>query len=341
MIPDNRAQNINDLLGKMLRITPSLDASPLTPAYTVPADNPFVGIAGADEIYAVGLRNPYRWSFDRGGTRQLWAGDVGQNVIEEFDIITHGGNYGWRVYEGNQCTNLDAGLCVPSNFTPPIDTYSHSGGRCSITGGYVYRGTRGTFPQGTYIYGDYCSGDMYIWNGNQSVPVIDTNRSISSFAEDEAGEIYLIGLTSGTIEKIINNNSPSVNNANADFDGDGSTDVSVFRPSEGTWYSINSGNSSVRIQQFGANGDIPTPEDYDGDNITDIGVFRPSNGVWYNFRSGDSTVSVKQFGLNGDIPAAGDYDGDARADLAVFVLQTEPGMFWIMQIHKLKLPRLA
>ena len=91
--PNNNAQNINSLLGKFLRITPSLAADP-SPAYTVPADNPFVGVAGADEIYAVGLRNPFRWSFDRGGTRQLWAGDVGQGSREEVDIITLGGNYG-------------------------------------------------------------------------------------------------------------------------------------------------------------------------------------------------------------------------------------------------------
>ena len=102
--PQANAQNINSLLGKMLRITPNIAAVPPNPAYTNPPDNPYVGVAGADEIYAIGLRNPCRWSFDRGGTNQLWAGDVGQDAIEEVDTITRGGNYGWRVYEGTQCT---------------------------------------------------------------------------------------------------------------------------------------------------------------------------------------------------------------------------------------------
>ncbi|MEJ7698039.1 MAG: PQQ-dependent sugar dehydrogenase [Pyrinomonadaceae bacterium] len=81
-------------------------------------------MSGADEIYAVGMRNPFRWSFDRGGTRQLWAGDVGQNVIEEVDIITLGGNYGWRVYEGTRCTNIDPQLCNPANYVAPVFEYS-------------------------------------------------------------------------------------------------------------------------------------------------------------------------------------------------------------------------
>ncbi len=123
--PGNRAQNINELLGKFLRITPNVAEVSINPAYTIPADNPFVGRDGADEIYAVGVRNPFRWSFDRGGTRQLWAGDVGQSAIEEVDIITKGGNYGWRVYEGTQCTNLDPQLCNPANYVAPVFQYNH------------------------------------------------------------------------------------------------------------------------------------------------------------------------------------------------------------------------
>ncbi len=324
--PNNRAQNINQLLGKMLRIAPDVSGSPTAPPYTNPPDNPYVGIIGADEIYALGLRNPFRWSFDRGGTRQLWAGDVGQNAIEEIDIITKGGNYGWRVFEGNTCTNLDAGLCTPTNFIAPVDTYTHAGGKCSITGGYIYRGTQGTFPQGTYTYGDYCSGEFFIWNGTQSVRLFPTGRNISSFGEDEAGELYLVGL-GGTVEKIVNNN-PIFNNANADFDGDGKTDVSLFRPSNGTWYSLNSSNGQAKIQPFGTNGDIPTPEDFDGDGKTDIGVFRPSNGVWYYFRSLDNTVGIAQFGATNDVPSAGDFDGDSKADIAVFRPST--GVWYIL-----------
>jgi glucose/arabinose dehydrogenase len=309
--PENRAQNINSLLGKFLRITPSVADISINP-YSIPADNPFVGVAGADEIYAVGVRNPFRWSFDRGGMRQLWASDVGQNAIEETDIITKGGNYGWRVYEGTQCTNLDPTLCTASNFVAPIFQYGHTGGRCSITGGYVYRGMQGSLPNGAYIYGDYCTGEIFMWNGSQQTLLLDTTRNIASFGEDEDGELYAVGINSGTVEKITRAK------ANADFDGDLKTDFSVFRPTDRTWYISNSDNTGVRYFQFGLNGDIPAPEDYDGDNITDISVFRPSTGVWYRFNSGSGTFFSVQFGANGDIPAAGDYDGDGKADIALF-----------------------
>jgi glucose/arabinose dehydrogenase len=311
--PGNRSQNINELLGKFLRITPDVSGSPTAPAYSVPADNPYVGVAGADEIYSIGVRNPWRWSFDRGGTNQLWAGDVGQGSIEEVDIITRGGNFGWRVYEGTQCTNLDPGLCTPGNYIAPVFQYSSASpsARCSITGGYVYRGARKTLPDGSYVYGDYCTGEILLWNNNQQTLLLDSPRSITSFGEDDDGEIYVVG-QGGTIEKIVRAK------ASADFDGDLRTDVSIFRPSNGAWYINHSSNNTYRIQGFGLNGDVPVPEDYDGDNITDIGVFRPSNGTWYHYLSSTNTVGIIQFGANGDTPAAGDYDGDGKADFAIF-----------------------
>ncbi len=154
--PDNRAQNMNELLGKILRIDVDHPSGSLP--YASPPDNPFFGnLAGRDEIYALGLRNPFRFSFDR-GTEQLFADDVGQSAREEIDIITRGGNYGWRVFEGTLCTNLDPSLCSSGNFIPPIVEYDHEGGRCSIIGGYVYRGARSTLPLGAYVYGDFCTG---------------------------------------------------------------------------------------------------------------------------------------------------------------------------------------
>lgn len=314
--PGARAQNINELLGKFLRITPDVSGGTTTPAYTVPADNPYVGIAGADEIYAIGIRNPWRWSFDRGGTNQLWAGDVGQGGVEEVDIITRGGNFGWRVYEGTICTGLDPQLCStgtnPITHIPPVLQYNNTGSsRCAITGGYVYRGGKKVFPDGTYLYADYCTGEILTWNGVQQTLLLDSPRSISSFGEDDDGELYVVGL-GGTVDKIVRAK------ASADFDGDFRTDISVFRPSAGVWYINHSSNNTYRIQGFGSSGDIPTPEDYDGDNITDIGIFRPSSGTWYHYLSSNNTVGIIQFGANGDTPAAGDYDGDAKADFTVY-----------------------
>ncbi len=314
--PPNNAQNINELLGKVLRIDIN---TPLgqTPAYNIPPTNPFAGsIPGRDEIYAIGLRNPYRFSFDRGGTNQLWVADVGQNAIEEVDVITNGGHSRWRVYEGTLCTPNDPTRCPgqsnPLTQIPPVFEYNRVGTpRCSITGGYVYRGTQNALPQGAYVYGDFCSGEILLWRNGQQHLQLDTSRNISSFGEDEDGEIYVVAL-GGTVDKIVGKAT------SADFEGDGGTDYSVFRPGTNVWFSQNTINGSFRAQTFGSAGDITTPEDFDGDGRSDIAVFRPSNGVWYFFRSSNGTVGITQFGIDGDTPAAGDFDGDGRADLTVF-----------------------
>jgi glucose/arabinose dehydrogenase len=309
--PPNNAQNINVLLGKMLRI----DVNTPT-GYLIPPTNPFAGATpGADEIYALGLRNPFRWSFDRGGTNQLWLGDVGQNAWEEVDNITNGGNYGWRVYEGNTCTGLDPGLCTPTNYVAPVFVYSsqNTTSRCSITGGYVYRGTQGALPNGAYIYGDYCTGEILVWYNGQQIPLHDiADFNLVSFGEDEDGELYVVHAGAGIIQKLV----PA--SASADFDGDFRTDLSVFRPSDATWYLRNGNTGVLRTRQFGVDGDVPAAEDYDGDRQTDIAVYRPAEGMWYYLLSADSTFNAVRFGESGDIPVAGDYDGDARADFAVF-----------------------
>jgi len=199
--PGNRAQDINNLLGKILRI--DVDRADGINPYASPADNPFFGpIPGSDEIYATGMRNPWRFSFDR-LTGDLYAGDVGQNEWEEIDIVRRGANYGWRVMEGLHCNpGISGGVCDSAGLTLPIAEYRHTGGRCSVTGGYVYRGPSSTLDPGTYVYGDFCTGEVFtVINGQQEV-LLDTSLNISSFGEDEAGEIYVVGL-GGTIHRLV------------------------------------------------------------------------------------------------------------------------------------------
>ncbi|MFN0118928.1 MAG: PQQ-dependent sugar dehydrogenase [Blastocatellia bacterium] len=202
--PGNRAQNINDLLGKFLRIDVDTPG-PSTP-YSIPPTNPFAGaIPGRDEIYAYGLRNPWRWSFDR-NTGTLYAGDVGQGVREWVHIINAGANYGWATWEGTRCNAqkpTGSPECAALPLIQPFDEYTHANGRCSITGGYVYRGGRGTLPQGAYVYGDYCTGEIFMRHNGQTTLLLDTTFNISSFGEDELGELYAAAL-GGEVRRIVN-----------------------------------------------------------------------------------------------------------------------------------------
>lgn len=201
--PGNRSQNLELLLGKMLRI--DIDNTAGGNNYAIPADNPFVGNPNAlDEIWAYGLRNPWRFSFDS-ETDELWIGDVGQGTIEEIDRVSGdeaGLNYGWRCYEGSQPFNTSG--CPPqSELTFPVAEYSHSGGNCSITGGYVYRGSIYSDIYGLYFYADYCSGDIgTVDNSNNQINHGGFGESWVSFGQDNSGELYISSL-SGSIYKII------------------------------------------------------------------------------------------------------------------------------------------
>jgi glucose/arabinose dehydrogenase len=201
--PSGNAQNTNSLLGKILR----LDVS-TTGTYVIPPTNPFASSAGADEIFAYGLRNPFRFSFDRtAGT--LFLGDVGQGAWEEVDIITNGANYGWNVMEGNVCYN--ATTCNTSGKTLPITVYGHTNGNYSITGGCMYRGTQMPSQAGRYIFGDYGSGR--IWSLQQTGPstwtptelfVIGSAGTVGlvAFGEDTNGELYAVGISNGTVYRL-------------------------------------------------------------------------------------------------------------------------------------------
>jgi glucose/arabinose dehydrogenase len=198
--PGNRAQDLTQLNGKILRI--DVDTPNGTQPYSSPPTNPFVGaIAGADEIFAYGLRNPWRFSFDR-GTGDLYVGDVGQSAVEEIDIVVNGGNYGWRVWEGSSCTGLGPAACNPATVVFPIAEYGHSAGRCAVTGGYVYRGAMSSLPAGSYVYADYCTGEIFVLQNGTSTLGLDTAFNISSFGEDESGELYVVNI-GGAIYRII------------------------------------------------------------------------------------------------------------------------------------------
>ena len=192
--PFNHGQNLGTLLGSLLRIDVDRPANGLP--YGIPPDNPFVGAGPGvrQEIFAYGLRNPWRFSFDA-PTGRLWAGDVGQHAREEVDVIEPGGNYGWRIMEGFACFRPASG-CDQSGLLLPVVEYDHSQG-CSITGGYVYRGALLPDLAGAYIYGDYCSG--LIWslrfqdNRVQShALLLDTDIAIASFGLDAQHELYIV-----------------------------------------------------------------------------------------------------------------------------------------------------
>jgi len=187
--PKNHAQNTRSLLGKLLRI----DINTTKP-YTIPEDNPFVGDENyRPEIYAWGLRNPWRWSFDKKNA-ELWLADVGQNEWEEINVIDAGKNYGWNILEGNHCYNSAA--CDTSKYESPVYEYNHDEG-CSITGGYVYRGSKLANLQGQYVFGDYCSGKIWALDTTstgtfQRRLMIKSDLNIASFSQGNDGEIYVI-----------------------------------------------------------------------------------------------------------------------------------------------------
>ncbi len=199
----NYAQNRRSLLGKILRI----DVSKTEKGhYGIPADNPYVGNGEGyrEEIYAYGLRNPWRFSFDA-QTGQLWVGDVGQNEFEEIDIITKGGNYGWRLKEADRCYN-PRNDCDPSNqLIDPIHKYPRGDG-VSVTGGFVYRGARVPNLRGKYLFADYSNGHIWAlaFDGAKKTDnqlLATDGGSVSAFGEDAKQELYILDHYSGKIKK--------------------------------------------------------------------------------------------------------------------------------------------
>ena len=209
--PIGNGQSLTTLLGKMLRI----DVDGNFP-YEIPPDNPFftstdlcstddgTSTSNCPEIYAYGFRNPWRWSFDR-DTDELWVADVGQGALEEVDRVTLGGNYGWRCFEGTRSTGFACGS-LP-NLLPPVAEYGRTVGR-SITGGYVYRGSAIPSLVGRYVFGDFATGRIFsIAESTQSTLTVTggfaSGLGISSFAEDNTGELYVVDYSGGQLYRIV------------------------------------------------------------------------------------------------------------------------------------------
>lgn len=198
--PNNNGQNKNSLLGKLLR----LDINSSGP-YNIPPGNPFVGVDGADEVWAYGLRNAWKFNFDTTSGNVMIA-DVGQGNIEEINrmpITQAGLNYGWRCYEGNDPYNT-SGCAAQSTMTFPVAAYDHSGGKCSITGGYVYRGSLYPALQGKYIFADYCSTQIGILNNDDSITWTSafSGNNFSTFGINNQNELFVAAVNNGKIFRV-------------------------------------------------------------------------------------------------------------------------------------------
>ena len=272
--PENRSQNLQTLLGKMLRI--DIDNTEGSTNYAVPSNNPFVGDPNAlDEIWSYGLRNPWRFSFDS-ETDELWIGDVGQGSIEEIDRAAagiSGQNYGWRCYEGNQEYNT-SGCPMEFDLTFPVAEYSHSGGNCSITGGYVYRGEIYENFLGIYFYADFCSGEIgTIDQSNNQINHGSYDGSWVSFGEDKNKELYIID-NFGSIYKI-EGNILSTTDFNINT-------VSIYPNPASNNLNVKSSNNSFikNISIYDLKGSIALTKNISGLTETNISINLLQSGIY-------------------------------------------------------------
>jgi uncharacterized protein (TIGR03437 family) len=312
------AQNRRSLLGKMLRIDTESGVSP----YRVPPDNPFSNDTGyAPEIWALGLRNPWRFSFDGD---EMWIADVGQNAMEEIDLGAAGANYGWPIREGDRC--LVGTTCTSAGFTAPLHTYPHENGNVSITGGYVYRGSRAPSLRGQYYFADYASGR--IWSllrttvsnnfGGPPIPfnlvqvIGDRGFNISTFGRDPAGELYVADHAGGAIYRLDPPPEFSVVNA-ASFQR-------VAAPGM-----IASGFASALIgQQSKVAQETPLPLQIDGVQV----LFNGDPVSLYGIASGQVNFQVPfAVTANSDIRFELRKNGANVASSGAFLIPTAPGIF--------------
>jgi glucose/arabinose dehydrogenase len=331
--PPNNAQQLNNLLGKLLR----LDVDSGTP-YGIPTSNPFYSSIDPNvkkEIWAYGLRNPWRLSFDA-LTHDLYIGDVGQSAREEVDFrlasSPGGENYGWRVMEGTICYNPASG-CDQSGKILPVAEYDHTLG-CSIAGGYVYRGLNFPSLAGYYFYGDYCSGRLFSLHndpslGWSSVQMADTPYAISTFGEDEQGELYLADYGTGKIYNIRYQETPMVTGSMlADPNPTGATDVNftvtfsqpVTGVDTGDFILETSGVSGVTVSGVSGSGSIYT--------VT-INTGSGSGTIHLNVNDNDSILNVTGTPLGGPGAGNGNFTGgDTYTITKTWIFGDVPATYW-------------
>lgn len=271
--PENRAQNITQNLGKMLRIDVDNPVAPLN--YGIPPTNPYVGIAGNDEIWAIGVRNPWKFSFNR-LNNDLWIADVGQNAVEEINKVASpvpvGLNFGWRCYEGNVPYNT-TGCAAIGTMTMPIAQYSHDDG-CSITGGYLYTGSLYPNLLGKYVFADYCNNRLGIVNEAGTIsytPNFSGSNNFTTFGEDINGELYVA--KSSTIYKIVDT---SLSNSNFEKAG-----YSIFpNPANDEFFIKNAnGFSNLKVTVFDISGKMLLSQSIENESHK-IATSALSNGMY-------------------------------------------------------------
>lgn len=329
------AQSLNTVLGKILRINSD---------GTIPTDNPFFAqTTGKNRaIWALGLRNPFTFSFQP-GTGRLFINDVGESTWEEVNEGAGGANYGWPTCEG---------VCVTSQplLRNPIFTYSHTAtGGCAITGGVFYNPSASNFPAsyvGKYLFADLCGGFVRLMDPDShnvstfatglQTPVdlqVGPDGALYYLQIGNGGQVWRVsfnggqGATGPAQSSLLPQRVPESDGT--DFDGDGKTDLTVFRRNGGIWLVRRSSDGASRTQQWGAPGDIPVPGDYDGDGQTDFAVWRRSTGTWLVIQSSNGSTISRQWGAPGDIPVQGDYDGDGKSDFAIWRRTT--GTWYVIQ----------
>ncbi|WP_338409050.1 PQQ-dependent sugar dehydrogenase [uncultured Flavobacterium sp.] len=274
--PENRAQNINENLGKLLRIDVDTAVSPF---YTSPTSNPYIGTTGNDEIWAIGLRNPWKFSFNR-SNGDLWIADVGQNNVEEINKVSNplsaGLNFGWRCYEGTVAYNT-TGCASVSTLTMPLAQYTHTGGNCSITGGYIYTGALYPNFLNKYFFADYCVNRIgYVDESSNAItytPNFSGNNNFTSFGEDVNGELYITN--SNTIFKIIDTATASATS----FENGGF--VMYPNPTKNTFtITNNNGIFTSSVQIFDASGKLLLTAELNQTETNTVDVSNFMNGIY-------------------------------------------------------------